>query len=41
MKKAADARKTGKKRLKVCHSYIQDGFDEYSDDTWARYKRQR
>ena len=37
MKKAADARKTGKKRLKVCHTYIQDGFDEYSDDTWARF----
>lgn len=41
MKKAADAKKTSKKRLKVCHSYIQDGFDEYSDDTWARYRRER
>lgn len=39
MKKAKEAKKSGKKRLRVCHSYIQDGYDEYSDDTWASYRR--
>ena len=35
VKKAEQTKSAGKKSLRVCHSYIKDGYDEYSDDTWA------
>lgn len=35
VKKAEQTKSAEKKSLRVCHSYLKDGYDEYSDDTWA------
>ena len=35
VKKAEQTKSAGKKSLRVCHSYLKDGYNEYSDDTWA------
>ena len=39
IRKGEKAKKPGTKILKVCHSFLKDGYDEYSNDSLAYYRR--
>lgn len=39
IRKGEKAKKPGTKILKVCHSFLKDGYDEYSNNSLAYYRR--